>query len=610
MGNDAALAVLSDRQPPLFSYFKQLFAQVTNPPIDPIRESIVMSLGDRRRLRAQPARRDARARPPAASWTSRSCATTSSRRCATSPATSSARTRSTSPGRSRTGPAGMTARLAERLRRGPRRDHRRRQHPDPLRPPRRARAARRSRRCSPSPPSTTTSCAWATACSAGLVLESGEPREVHHFATLIGYGASAINPYLLLDTVDELVAEGRDPRRRRRRRRASANIVKALGKGLLKTISKMGISTIQSYCGAQIFEAVGLERELVDRHFTGTASRIGGIGVDVLAAGGARPPRARLGRAGADGRPLLPVGGVYAWRRDGEHHMWNPETIALLQHAVRVPAARATRRQRRRPDATWATRWTKYERVRAPGQRGRRRAARRCAACCASATDAEPIPLEEVEPAQGDRAALRHRRDVARLDLDRVARDARDRDEPPRRPLEHRRGRGGPAALHARRQRRPAPLGDQAGRLGPLRRDDPLPRQRRPAADQDGPGRQARRGRPAARPQGRQVHRLGAPHDAGRRPDLAAAAPRHLLDRGPQAADLRPALLEPARAGVGEARLRGRRRHRRRRRREGERRPRADRRPRRRHRRLAAVARSTRPASRGRSAWPRPSRRC
>src|SRR5206468_3063620 len=126
-----------------------------------------------------------------------------------------------------------------------------------------------------------------TRLRAGLVLESGEPREVHHFATLIGYGASAINPYLMLDSVDDLVVQGRvrtsedeaigDPDV------AERNIVKAIEKGLLKTISKMGISTIQSYCGAQIFEAVGLERTLIDRHFTGTASRIGGIGPAVLA---------------------------------------------------------------------------------------------------------------------------------------------------------------------------------------------------------------------------------------------------------------------------------------------------------------------------------------
>ena len=159
---------------------------------------------------------------------------------------------------------------------------------------------------------------------------------------------------------------------------------------------------------------------------------------------------------------------------------------------------------------------------------------------------------------QGDRPALQHRRDVARLAVARGARDAGDRHEPPRRPLEHRRGRRGPGPLLARQERRLAALGDQAGRVRPLRREHQLPRQRRRAADQDGPGRQARRGRPAARPQGRPLHRLDPLHHAGRGPDLAAAAPRHLLDRGPQAAHLRPALLEPGRAREREAGLRGR----------------------------------------------------
>src|SRR5262249_4366665 len=114
---------------------------------------------------------------------------------------------------------------------------------------------------------------------------------------------------------------------------AAQNYVKAIGKGLLKTISKMGISTIQSYRSAQIFEAVGLERGLIDTYFTGTASRIGGVGLQVLA----EEALERHARAYPTSRDaVLPVGGVYAWRRDGEHHQWNPETIALVQHAVRA----------------------------------------------------------------------------------------------------------------------------------------------------------------------------------------------------------------------------------------------------------------------------------
>ena len=231
---------------------------------------------------------------------------------------------------------------------------------------------------------------------------------MHHFATLIGFGASAINPYLMLETLDELVVEGRIARTgadgevtRIGAEDAAQNVVKAIGKGLLKTISKMGISTIQSYRGAQIFEAVGLERELIDTHFTYTASRIGGVGLDVLATE-ALQRHARAYPAPHD--DLLPVGGVYAWRRDGEHHMWNPETIALVQHAVRAPIADVGGGDGRRRDAHAAVRdspaYAKYREYAAPGQRARRacRDAARAAADGAP-TQAGPIPLEEVEPA-------------------------------------------------------------------------------------------------------------------------------------------------------------------------------------------------------------------
>ena len=135
----------------------------------------------------------------------------------------------------------------------------------------------------------------------------------------------------MLETLAELVELGLLPEGMTKEE-AQRRAVKGIAKGLLKTISKMGISTIPSYCGAQIFEAVGLAPELVERHFTGTASRIGGIGIEALA----RETLARHARAypGTEDE-LLPVVGLYAWRRDGEHHQWNPETIALLQHAVR-----------------------------------------------------------------------------------------------------------------------------------------------------------------------------------------------------------------------------------------------------------------------------------
>jgi glutamate synthase (NADPH/NADH) large chain/glutamate synthase (ferredoxin) len=333
MGNDNALAVLSDRRPPLFSYFKQLFAQVTNPPIDPIRENIVMSLatgiGGERNLLAetpehahklildQPILRNHeletlrmvhdeifRAHTLDMTWDIDE------------------------------GPGGMRARLAKLC--------------DDAHD---AVAAGVSvlilsdRQLGPRRAAIPSLLAVAavhehlvregTRLRTGLVLESGEPREVHHMATLIGYGCEAINPYLLLDTVGEMVVDGRVPDVDNVDT-AERNIVQAIGKGLLKTISKMGISTTQSYCGAQIFEAVGLEKDLIDRHFTGTASRIGGIGMEVLA----RETLDRHSQAyPADHEQLLPVGGIYAWRREGEYHQWNPETIALLQHAVRADAS-------------------------------------------------------------------------------------------------------------------------------------------------------------------------------------------------------------------------------------------------------------------------------
>jgi glutamate synthase (NADPH/NADH) large chain/glutamate synthase (ferredoxin) len=330
MGNDNALAVLSDRRPPLFSYFKQLFAQVTNPPIDPIRESIVMSLataigGERNLLTEtpehahklildQPILRNHeletlrmvhdeifRAHTLDMSWD-----------IAGGPEGMRARLAKLCDDAHDAVAAGVSVLILSDRQVGPRRAA----IPSLL-----AVAAVHEHLVREG-----------TRLRTGLVLESGEPREVHHMATLIGYGCEAINPYLLLDTVSELVADGRVPGVDSTDT-GERNVVGAIGKGLLKTISKMGISTTQSYCGAQIFEAVGLERDLVDRHFTGTASRIGGIGIGVLAA----ETLDRHAQAyPADHEQLLPVGGIYAWRREGEHHMWNPETIALLQHAVRA----------------------------------------------------------------------------------------------------------------------------------------------------------------------------------------------------------------------------------------------------------------------------------
>ncbi|HEY7940229.1 MAG TPA: glutamate synthase-related protein, partial [Acidimicrobiales bacterium] len=170
---------------------------------------------------------------------------------------------------------------------------------------------------------------------AGLILETGEAREVHHMALLIGYGASAINPYLAFETVEDMLARGSitdiglDE--------AVRNYIKASGKGVLKVMSKMGISTVASYTGAQVFEAVGLSQELVDAYFTGTTSKLGGIGLDELAEEVARRHRrAHLTRPEERAHRELEVGGEYQWRREGEYHLFNPETVFKLQHGTRT----------------------------------------------------------------------------------------------------------------------------------------------------------------------------------------------------------------------------------------------------------------------------------
>ncbi|MGI5159489.1 glutamate synthase large subunit [Microbispora sp. CA-102843] len=166
----------------------------------------------------------------------------------------------------------------------------------------------------------------------GLVIETGEARECHHMALLVGYGASAINPYLALETVEDMIATGQfdlDPRK------AVRNLIKAYGKGVLKVMSKMGVSTVASYTGAQIFEALGLGAEVIDRCFTGTTSRLGGVGFDVLATE-ALERHARAYPRAENPHRRLEVGGEYQWRREGEPHLFNPTTVFKLQHSTRT----------------------------------------------------------------------------------------------------------------------------------------------------------------------------------------------------------------------------------------------------------------------------------
>src|SRR6185312_9108258 len=169
----------------------------------------------------------------------------------------------------------------------------------------------------------------------GLIVEAGDVREVHHIALLIGYGASAINPYLAMETCEELVRSGMitgvTPEK------AVKNVIKALGKGVLKIMSKMGISTVSSYAGAQAFEAVGLAQELVDQYFTGTTSKLGGVGIEVIAAENlARHESAYPAEGATIAHERLATGGEYQWRRDGSPHLFNPETVFRLQHSTRT----------------------------------------------------------------------------------------------------------------------------------------------------------------------------------------------------------------------------------------------------------------------------------
>src|SRR5690606_23325451 len=169
----------------------------------------------------------------------------------------------------------------------------------------------------------------------GIIVEAGDVREVHHVALLVGYGASAINPYLAMETAEELVRSGvlTDVTAEK----AVANIIKALGKGVLKTMSKMGISVVSSYAGAQAFEAIGLDQAFVDAYFTGTTSRLGGVGIEVIAAENlSRHRSAYPDEAASTAHERLATGGEYQWRRGGPPHLFNPETVFRLQPSTRT----------------------------------------------------------------------------------------------------------------------------------------------------------------------------------------------------------------------------------------------------------------------------------
>ena len=331
MGTDTPLACLSDRPQPLFNYFKQLFAQVTNPPIDPIREEMVMSLisyiGTERNILDETPQNCHTLKLPHPILTNRDLeklrrVSSGDLLATTLPALF----------RAEDGEKGLkhalddiSARASHAVQSGYTllilSDRGVDATYAPI-PSLLAMAAVHNRLVREK-----------TRTQVALIIESGEPREVMHFALLIGYGASAVNPYLAIESLHDLKRRGLLPHNVTANQ-AEKHFIKAINKGLLKTFSKMGISTLQSYRGAQVFEAVGLNQSLVDAYFSGTASRIEGVGLDVLAR------EAQLKHAYAF-QPLtesetdLVVGGHYQYREGGEYHLLNPLTISKLQHAVR-----------------------------------------------------------------------------------------------------------------------------------------------------------------------------------------------------------------------------------------------------------------------------------
>ena len=380
MGNDAALAVLSPRPKLLYGYFKQLFAQVTNPPIDPYREELVMSLmsyvGRAGNLLSEGPEhcRMLRLPHPILANEDIDCLLAVKRRdfrVETIRALFDAE--GGSPGEGlRKGIADLIDAAERAVRDGATllilsdRDVTDQRAPIPallataavhhglLR--RRLRAA------------------------TGLIVESGEPREVMHFCLLCGYGANAVNPYLAFEAIENLHRRGDLPAELEPGQLAD-NYIGAIKKGILKTMSKMGISTLRSYHAAQLFEAIGIHRDVIDEHFTGTPSRIGGMGLDEIAREALS--RHAVAQDAPDDLPEgleLDFGGEYHYRRDGESHLWNPVTVTRLQHAVIHDDAAA---------------YDEY--ARAVNRQGRELCTLRG---MFDFRAGEPVPLEEVEPAE------------------------------------------------------------------------------------------------------------------------------------------------------------------------------------------------------------------
>jgi glutamate synthase (ferredoxin) len=334
MGNDAALAVLSDRPQLLYNYFQQLFAQVTNPPVDAIREEIIMSMEttigrEYNLLEAEPRScRQIKLATPILKNVEldklRQLEGTSGGRFKSLTLPTLFRIDGGTEGLERA----LTA-LGKQASAAIRTGH------DFLILSDRA----HDREHAPIPALLAVAAVHhhlireGTRTKVSLVIETGEPREVHHFALLIGYGAGAVNPYLAFETLEDMLRQGMLDGMKHEK--AVSNYVKAITKGVLKVMSKMGISTAQGYCGAQIFEAVGLDRDFVQSYFTGTPSRISGIGLDVIARETIDRTVKAHGRNRGE-RRALEVGGRYQFRQDGEQHLFEPGTIHRLQNACRT----------------------------------------------------------------------------------------------------------------------------------------------------------------------------------------------------------------------------------------------------------------------------------
>ena len=410
-----------------------------------------------------------------------------------------------------------------------------------------------------------------TRTQVGLIVEAGDVREVHHVALLIGYGAAAVNPYLAMESVEDLARDGFyvqvEPEV------AVRHLIKGLGKGVLKVMSKMGISTVASYTGAQTFEAVGLSQAVVDRYFTGTTSKLGGIELDTIAEEVARRHATAYPRGGiSPTHRELPVGGEYQWRRSdlgAEPHLFDPETVFRLQHSTRNQRYDVFKQYTARVDEQSERLMTLRGLFRFKD---------------AEATGRQPIPIDEVEPV----SEIVKRFSTGAMSYGSISREAHENLAIAMNRLgaKSNTGEGGEDTDRLRDPERRSSIKQVAsGRFGVtsdyLTNADDLQIKMAQGA-KPGEGGQL---------PGAKVYPWVAKtrHSTpGRRPDQPAAAPRHLLDRGPRAADPRPQERQPVGPRPREAGRRGRRRHGRGRRLQGPRRRRPDLRSRRRHRRGAA----------------------